>query len=389
MSRSPLARLSVAVVVLAVWVCRSSDAQQPAGGPLGDPNFFPLAVWLQNPSNAARYKAAGINTYVGLWRGPTDEQLAKLKEQGLYVVCSQRGAGLAHKDDPTIIAWMHNDEPDNAQRVRGQKGWGPPVLPEKIVEDYRQLKAADQTRPVFLNLGQGVAWDQYIGRGVRRNHPEDYPQYVKGCDIASFDIYPACHEHPDIAGNLWYVADGVRRLKQWAGDERRVWNCIECTHISNPKAKATPRQVKAEVWMSIVRGSQGIVYFVHQFEPSFIEAGLLADAEMTAAVTAINKQIQELAPVLNSPTLTGVVGVQSSREEVPVEALVKRQGGDVYVLAVAMRPGEATARFSLAGSTDGSGVEVIGENRMLSIADGQFADTFKDWDVHLYRVRGR
>jgi hypothetical protein len=43
-----------------------------AGSVLSDPNFFPLAVWLQSPNNAAKYKAAGINTYVGLWRGPTD-----------------------------------------------------------------------------------------------------------------------------------------------------------------------------------------------------------------------------------------------------------------------------------------------------------------------------
>ena len=36
-----------------------------------DPNYFPIAVWVQQPSNAERYKAAGINLYVGLWRGPT------------------------------------------------------------------------------------------------------------------------------------------------------------------------------------------------------------------------------------------------------------------------------------------------------------------------------
>jgi hypothetical protein len=177
-------------------------------GVLNDPNFFPLAVWLQSPANAARYKAAGINTYVGLWRGPTEEQLTQLKQQGMHVICSQNAAGLAHKDDPTIIAWMHGDEPDNAQRIRGEKGYGPPILPAKIVEDYRQRKEVDPSRPVLLNLGQGVAWDQYIGRGVRRNHPEDYAEYVQGCDIASFDIYPACHEHRDVAGKCgsWPMA---------------------------------------------------------------------------------------------------------------------------------------------------------------------------------------
>jgi hypothetical protein len=180
---------------------------------LDDPNFFPIAVWLQSPSKAPQYKAAGINLYVGLWRGPTEEQLAELKRHGLRVICGQNAVGLAHKDDPTIVAWMHGDEPDNAQALRNGKGYGPPILPAKIVEDYQKLKAADPSRPVLLNLGQGVAWDQYIGRGVRRNHPEDYPEYVQGCDIASFDIYPACHDHKDVAGKLWMVADGVSRLR--------------------------------------------------------------------------------------------------------------------------------------------------------------------------------
>src|SRR5690606_27908992 len=54
-----------------------------------DPKFFPIAVWLQNPSNAARYRALGINTYVGLWQGPTEEQLRALKDAGMYVVCDQ------------------------------------------------------------------------------------------------------------------------------------------------------------------------------------------------------------------------------------------------------------------------------------------------------------
>ena len=239
---------------------------------------------------------------------------------------------------------------------------------------------------MLLNLGQGVAWDGWYGRGVRTNHPEDYPEYAKGCDIASFDIYPACHDHADVAQKLWLVADGVSRLKKWTTERQRVWNCIECTHISNPKAKATPRQVKAEVWMSLVRGSQGIIYFVHQFQPTFIEAGVLADAEMTAAITTINKQIQELAPVLNSPTLTGLVRARSSSPDVPVEALVKRRGDDVYVFAGGLRSGETTATFQLAESVPAARVEVLGENRMLSLEGNQFQDKFEPWGVHLYRL---
>lgn len=35
-------------------------------GPPADPAYFPIAVWLQDPRNAARYKQAGINLYVAL-----------------------------------------------------------------------------------------------------------------------------------------------------------------------------------------------------------------------------------------------------------------------------------------------------------------------------------
>ena len=357
-----------------------------AKDPLSDPTFFPIAVWLQDPANALRYKDMGINVYVGLWKGPTEKQLAALKKHGMRVICAQNAVGLRHRDDPTILGWMHGDEPDNAQSRGRGKGYGPPILPAKIVADYHRLKKADPSRPVLLNLGQGVAWDNYNGRGVRRNHPEDYPEYVKGCNIASFDIYPAVHTHKDVAGKLWYVADGVSRLRKWAGDGRTVWNCIECTHIGNPKARATPAQVKAEVWMSLVRGSRGLIYFVHQFKPRFIEAGVLADRDMVTQIKAINRQIHQLAPVLNGRALAKAVVVESSAAVVPVEATVRRHEGATYVFAVAMRDGKTIATFRVAGLAGKGTARVLGEGRQITVQDGVFRDAFRPWDVHLYQI---
>jgi hypothetical protein len=315
--------------------------------------------------------------------------LAELKRYGMRVVCSQNDVGRKHLDDPTIVGWMHGDEPDNARSLGKGKGYGPPVAPAKVVDDYGRLKKADPARPVLLNLGQGVAWDRWVGRGSRTNHPEDYPEYLKGCDIASFDIYPAVHDHPDVAGKLWLVADGVSRLRKWTDDHKPLWNCIECTHISNPKTGPTPRQVKAEVWMSLVRGSRGLIYFAHQFQPKFIEAGLLEDKEMAVAVGAINKQIRELAPVINSPTVTDAVTVKSSAAAVPVEAVVKRRDGATYVFAVGMRDGKTTATLTVAGLAVGAKAEVLGEERTVEVREGVFTDEFGAWDVHLYRIRAR
>ena len=86
----------------------------PEGRPTDD-KFFPIAVWLQQPRNAERYRAAGINLYVGLWRGPTAEQLAQLEQAGMPVICAQNAFALENHDRAIIAGWMHGDEPDNAQ----------------------------------------------------------------------------------------------------------------------------------------------------------------------------------------------------------------------------------------------------------------------------------
>ncbi len=355
-------------------------------GRFADKDFFPIAVWLQNPSNAPRYRAAGINLYVGLWRGPTEAQLSALKKADMALICHQNEVGLAHLDDPTIVGWMHGDEPDNAQSLGAGKGYGPPIPPEKIVEDYKKIRAADPSRPVLLNLGQGVAWDGWHGRGVRTNHPEDYPKYIEGCDIASFDIYPVTHSSPQVAGKLEYVARGVERLVEWTADRQGVWNCIECTHISNPTQKPTPRQVRSEVWMALIHGSQGLIYFVHEWEPTFNEAALLADAEMLEAVTQTNRRIEQLAPVLNGPTISQGIEVVSDRPEVPIATMMKRHEGKTYVFAVAMRNEAAAARFRIDGLPGNHTVSVLDENRTLASSDGAFTDNFAPYDVHLYEI---
>ena len=330
----------------------------------------------------------------------------------MSVICAQNKVGLKHVDDPLIAGWMHGDEPDNAHKftqywggdkekikeawpeiyesrglaTKDYRGYGPPVPPKWIIRDYQEIRRRDPTRPVLVNLGQGVAWDAYIGRGERKGRLEDYPEYIKGCDIVSYDIYPAVHSRDEIRGNLWYVAKGVGRLRQWTADRKPVWNCIECTRISNTNVKPTPHQVRAEVWMSIIHGSRGLIYFVHQFKPTFIEAALLSEPELLAAVTAVNSRIHSLAPVINSPTVPDGVTVESSNQHTPVHAIVKRHGDATYLFAVAMYRRDTRATFALGAVGEAAAAEVIGEDRAVELKGGRFSDDFRGYDVHLYRI---
>ena len=387
--------LAVSAILLAATIAVGADEANPQysspyarwkNGPPKDASYFPIAVWCQEPSNAPNYQKAGINLYMGLWQGPTEEQLAEIKKYGMQAICNQNAVGMAHKDDPIIAGWLRADVPDEVITLNGGKDHRPPVAAGQVVERYQARSEEDPSRPQFLELSQGVAWDDFNGRGERSGHPEDFPEYLKGCDIAFFEFFPAANDDPRVNGKLDMVAKGVERLVKWADGRQIVWNIIECTHV-NWANKATPKQVKAEVWMSLVHGSRGIIYFAHEFKPASTDHALLKDPEMLAAVTAINRQIRELAPALNSPTVKDALKVESSNKDVPVATMVKKQGGATYVFAVAMKSGEMEAAFTLEGLPAGAQIEVLGENRKIESADGKFQDRFSDWDVHLYRIK--
>ena len=360
-------------------------------GPPSDPSFFPIAVWCQDSAKAEAYKAIGINTYVALWNGPTEEDLAKLKQAGMRLVSDQNAVALKHLDDPTIIAWMHGDEPDNYQEKPGSKDeYVPAIPPSTIIDEYNLYRRNDPTRPAMLNLGQGVSNDENKGTSAVLS---GYPEYMKGADIVSFDIYPMAYPlgatEATAADYLWMVAKGVDRLARWGKGEKVVWNALECTHIRSAENGASPEQVKSEVWMSIIHGSMGIIYFVHQFEPTFDEAALLASPEMSAAVKAVNQQITALAPVLNSPTIPDGGTATSSNPLVPIDVMAKQCGNDVYLFAVGMRnlPSHAELTMDVLHRAEQNGaVEVVGENRTLPMWGGRFEDDFKPYEVHIYKA---
>jgi hypothetical protein len=350
--------------------------------------FFPIAVWAQNPKNAAAYKENGINMYISIHRGLDQEKLDYLKAADMKVITHMNDFCRENIDEPLIYGWMHGDEPDNAQRNKAGDGWDPCKDPAIIIADYEKLKQIDPSRPVYLNLGRGVSVTNWAGRGTCRGNTDMYKVsnngYLKGCDIASFDVYPVNSREEEVKGSLWYVAQGIDNLLEWSDYSKPVWCWIETTKISErADRKPTPAEVKSEVWMALIHGATGFGYFCHSFHPKTVDAALLHDPEMIAGVKAINEQVTSLAKVLNTKSTSGYATVTSSMPSVPVDIMTKKHKGSNYIFAVAMRPGTTTATFTVTG---GKKVEVIGENRTLEVKNGQFSDSFSDYAVHLYKI---
>ena len=139
-------------------------AQVPTGKIKANSSFFPIAVWVQSPSNAAEYKSIGINMYVGV--GINEEGLNLLRKSDIKAIGHMNKYGLEHLNDTTIYGWMHGDEPDNAQaKKNGGTGYDPCIEPSIIVANYEKIKKSDASRPVYRKLGMGVSNIGWFGRG--------------------------------------------------------------------------------------------------------------------------------------------------------------------------------------------------------------------------------
>jgi hypothetical protein len=346
----------------------------PNGFP-NDSGFFPIGVWNQSPARAPAYKAIGINTFVGVWKGPTEDQLAALTQYDMFVVASQNDVGLHSANRRIIKGWLHDDEPDNAQPIGfGLHGSCIPAI--EIVRRTQEMKMHDNTRPIMINFGQGVANEFWRGRGPCSGDENYYSAAARGVDILSFDIYPLSSLIPQVRGKLEYIGSGVTRLMTLAVDDQKVWAVIEAANA------VAPAQLRAEVWMAIIHGVRGIVYFVHEFTPTFREDGIFRHPELVTKVADENKLIKSLATVLNSSNWGGTVTVQS---RVPISTMTKRYQDTIYIFAIAMTNAASRPQFVVGGIKE-SRAFVVGEQRDVTVTQGVFEDSFDGYGVHIYEI---
>ncbi len=361
-----------------------------------DPSFFPIAVWLQGSWHATELAQLGVNIYVGNNSG-TDSMavsdLATIKQLGMYAILGQDSVGLADINDATVAStvvgwWMSPDEPDNAQPA-SSGGYGPPVNPSTLITQYNAYRAKDPTRPVFLGLGQGVAYDAWEGRGS--NAPAE-SGYVAASDIVAFDIYPYNNCGGDTnematCGQFWLNAFGVDRLHQWSTRQQAVWTDFETTVIAaGTTTGPTPTQTISEVWLALIHSANGVIYFLDSWNPSFREDAIFANSAMVTAVTALNAKIKLLAPELNSASIPNLVSVTSSNPAAPVDIMVKANGTSIYVFSAIAKGGTTTGSYAVSGMTGDATAKVVGENRNVNVTAGKFSDAFAANGVHIYQI---
>jgi hypothetical protein len=65
--------------------------------------------------------------------------------------------------------------------------------------------------------------------------------------------------------------------------------------------------------------------------------------------------------------------------------MVKKTDDALYLFTVDMKGKATQARFTIKDVNDAR-VEVLDENRSISVKDGTFSDDVEAWGVHLYKL---
>ena len=369
-----------------------------------DPSYFPIGVWkesLTDPADAPKDRAVLINTYVEL-TGNSDISFAT--GVGSFALTEEPLAGAAGRVlSDEVDMWARGG---NADWTGSWPGTGEICSPANLgcgfTVQRELLKALPAQTLVYSNYGKGVTFwegDEYAATFVN-----DFQAFVSadnywftdpnicgpsegGAVFADGQVLEAgkCR----LAANYGWTVSRLRSLIQPAMS-KPVWAFVEVGHpfTENQAPTITGPEIRAAVWSSLIHGARGIIYFNHSFGGDCQTQHILRDAcgeEVRPWVTAVNRQITGLAPVLNAPFLDGALAHAPG-----VDAAVKVHGNDLYVFAGSAQAYSQEAEFTLA-CLPGSAVTatVLDEGRTVAISNGVFRDTFADGNaVHLYRIDG-
>jgi hypothetical protein len=379
---------------------------------------FPIGVWLQDPLrerngtiNAINYKGIGINSFIGLWRWPSEVDkypgynppaARALRDAGMKVYAGSNQAAvdwnLAHPEfASTFVGYLMGDEPD-MNKVSGDATLAAASMPDAWRQAGNALRAADPTRAVYANFGKGFALDPWVGYhvGPGPTQAADFAKYIEPTTFLSSDYYAVTDPYEQLNQHgIWGYGRAVDNTERNAGG-RAVWGFVECSApfpagkvANNIAGRMPPDLIMPAVWEMVVHGADGIIYFCHDFSNGgMVEDGCLADPGMPAAMKLANTSVQSYAGVLQTPDVTGTT--TTTNGSVAVVTLMKKLGGSTYLFAMgdgnASYPnGQSVVATITVGGAGSRAVQVLSDGRTIQMTNGQFTDTFGAYQLHIYK----
>jgi hypothetical protein len=309
--------------------------------------FFPIAVWDECTDAVAAKIAQGINLFMGEGCGHEAQLPAALAGRAFAVVDAQPIAAQPVKANG-VIGWFYPDELDGRL--------SPPLTSADVAKLALTPPAGTLSFLTLTNHFYSRAEPLPIGRAV-------YPTFAGLASVLGFDLYPLQNWcRPDRLGDVY---DAQHELEALAGG-KPTFQWIEVRQMDcSADLAPTPATVRAETWLALAGGADGIGYFPHEWSST-----------IGAEITTLDASVAELAPALLAED-------GSATAPLPLRVGVRVLNGAVYVIAVNPTSTPVDGTIQVDGIADRT-FAVRGEARSVVASNGAIADHFDAYGVHVY-----
>jgi hypothetical protein len=316
-----------------------------------DRPFFPTAVWEQCSDMFNSNIGDGINLFMGDGCQDDTGLPARLAGRAYSIVDSEH----ANATGRGVIGWYFPDEWDAFLKSN--------VTRADLAKDIPSARPGRISFLTLTNHFYSKAEPLPQGKGM-------YPVLFQIPDVLGFDLYPLQVWCRPAFGDVF---DAQAELHSLSGG-KPTFQWIEVARMEQPcrthsELDPTPETVRAEAWLSIAGGANGVGYFPNHWSPN-----------IGNAISQTNHQIKALTQALLAPTAL------ATSDNGTVRVAAHSLNGALYVVAVNTSSTTVTARIDVDGIGGRSATVLGGSGPAVASDDKGFSDTFGPLDARVYVI---
>jgi hypothetical protein len=229
-----------------------------------------------------------------------------------------------------------------------------------------------------------------------RGTPAALAPYSDVTDSLGVDIYPVTLNNAD-SPDLHMVGVWTRTIAGLTRDHS-VWTTLQIcsTHAYNRHTGAyvlpSAYQERYMVYDAIINGARGISFFGgdsprcwNRIDHRYRWNWTFWNRALDPLIEQISSR-QALGPALDNAASNDVLQTNDPGTEAISRVAVTPSGTELWVIAARSNPG--VEHVAISGlPTPVKSAAVYGERRTVQVSGGTLSDTFRQWQVHVYRIQ--
>ncbi len=333
-------------------------------------------TWTNSPLMAYQQAALDWAAQHGMYCWVNLAELSEFASTDTNTPANLRYVVDTFKNHPALGLWKNFDE-----------AWWSGISVSNLLNGYVVIKQEDTNHPVVQT---------HAPRGTVTN----LQPYNVAADILALDIYPVTSSNyasnPPITNTqVSQVGDWTQVLSQVANGQKEYW-LIEQIAFSGTTPPAhtlvfpTFQQSRFMAYQAINNGARGLMFFGGNIAATLNAQDAPLGWNWTFWANVLKPVVQQLgdksvlanalvAPASTLPiTMSGTIAPD-------VEFCVREVPPYVFILASKREGATVNVTFSGLPAWAATGEVLYESPRTVTAHNGQFTDTFAQWDVHVYR----